>query len=279
MTYNDLIYQVDLLAGQSIEEEGLVLASANRALRDLFNRVKVTKTARLAAHGLRPTTYIKEINCINGQPYTVQVEGLAYSMRVHGSGRIMVSYGDVNNVERVDSMYESTLVKGFLPGLANITFWGSFSFTIYDFSIYDQNFSEERDEIPECGPTVTLDLRKIYGDFMSFVTPALDRDGNPIKNCALSDGRLVVDSEYKGEIFLTYRRLPTAITGEDDEILDIPEEYTHLFPLLVAHHATLSSNEAMAKYYKTLYEDSLELLERTSYNRLDCSYPVTNGWA
>lgn len=279
MTYDELIYQVDLLAGQSVDSDGLLISSSNRALRELYNRVKITKTARLAARGLRPVTYFREVNCFNGEQITLPAKGVAYSMRVHGSGRILVTDGESNEVTPVDSLYGTTVIKGFLSYGGSITFWGSFSFSVYDYAIYDQLFSERKEDIPEAGPTLTLDLRQLLGDFMSFISPAVDRDGIPLENCRMQDGKLEIDSEFKGEIILTYRRLPRVIGGEDGEIVDVPEEYTHLLPLLVAHHALLQSNESRARYYKSLFEEGMELIARESYGGIDCKYPLTNSWA
>ena len=280
MTYNELIYEVGLLAGSPITDSELLLKSCNRALRTLYNNAKITKTARLATHGLKPVSYYREIKCINGEELVFPARGVAYSMRVHGNGRILITDGDIAIVERVDSPHESTVVKGFLTSGGTITFWGSMSFNIYDFSIYDQVFSEKKENIPEYGPTVTLDLREILGDFMTFVSPALDPEGNPLDNCRLHDGKLEIDSDYCGEIMLTYRRMPREILEDDDDVtVDLPEEYAHLLPLLVAHYAMLNIDESRAKYYKSLYNEGIELIRRESYGDLDCKYPVTNGWA
>ena len=256
-----------------------MLNACNRALRFFYNNVKITKTARLVAHGVRPVTHYKMISCKGGDEITLPVNGVAYSMRVHGTGRILVSDSTSSNVERFDSPIESKVIKGFLPLGGTITLWSSFSFTVYDFSVYDRLFSEKKEDIPDYGPTVVMDLREILTDFMSFISPPIDRDGVPLENCRMQNGRLEIDSAYKGEIMLTYRRMPAEIGGEEDDIIDVPDEYLHIFPLLVAHYFLLRIDDTMAKYYKSLYDKSMELVAKDSYSEMDYRYPVRNGWA
>lgn len=280
MNYEKLRQDINFLAGETIENASILLNASNRALRDIYHSIKVVKTERVAARGMRPITYFREVNCHNGQEITLPANGLAYSMRIHGSGRVMITDGEDSKVIRVDSPYGTQVLKGRIyRGTGSITFWGSFSFYIYDYAIYDDLISEKEEEVPECGPTVVFDIRELFGDFMSFISPALDREGKPIKNCRLHDGKLEVDAEYKGEIMITYRRLPRQIVGSEGEAIDLPEEYSNLLSLLAAHYALINSNEPKAKYFKSLYDDGIELVTKSSYDDLEYKYPLTNSWA
>ena len=278
MLYSELADELKIL-GADFTEEGLLLYSTNRALRDLYNARRILRTVRIVTKGLTPITHYKELDCSGGKQVVLPLHGTSYSMRIHGSGQYMVRDGENIRVYAVDSEEDAELVKGFIIFGGTITFWSSFAFTVYDLSMYDRLFSEKVEDIPDGGGAVVIDLRKKYGDFMSFVSEPCDVDGNPIAGCRLYDGRLEVGSGFSGEILLTYRRLPRKIVGQQQEELDLPEEYSHLFPLLVAYYTMLDVDESRAKLYKNLYEDGMSKIEKRSYTELDSSYVITNGWA
>lgn len=284
MRLSELSQEVALLGFNATVEEGdLLLNSVNRALRELYNSRTIINKVVLAASGTKPIFYVKEIHRPGGNIITLPVDGKAFSMRVHGVMTYMTTDGGVNNARTVISPNEATLVRGFFTKGGYISLWADLSFTVYDFCVFKEIFSGEVKDIPHYGPTVTFDLRDIYGDFMSFISPAKDRNGRVIKNCVLYDGKVEVDSDYRGEINLSYRRLPTKIdklhSENEDPIIDIPEEYTHIFPLLVASYVWLEADEPKAKYYKKLYDESLEQIDSCGYDEIDCRYVDTNGWA
>ena len=255
MLFSKLKEEIGLLGCDLVENQDLLITSVNRALRDLYNSRTILKTVTLAAAGLQPVLYYKEISLPAGKTIEIPINGRAYSMKAHGILTYLVRDGSDSNAYSVKSPYEATAVKGFMNFGGSIKIWGDFAINIYDFAVYDRVYTGEREDIPLYGPTITFDLRKMYGDFMSFISPATDRDGRVIENCKLYDGRLEIDSAYKGGVTLTYRRLPRSVTiydldaGEDFEV-DIPEEYTHLFPLLVTSCLWLEEDEAKSKYYK-----------------------------
>ncbi len=284
MLLSELSNEVNLLGyNTSTEDEGLFFSCVNRALRDLFAGRTITKNVTLAATGVKPISYIREIQSKSGEMVRLPAYGKAFSMRVHGTVTYSVKDGNDVNTYTVDSPNEATLVKAFLTYGGIISLWGQFSFTIYDYSVYDQIFTQNLNDIPHYGPTVTFNLREIYGDFMSFVSPAKDRNGKAISGCILYDGRVEVDSSYRGEIFLSYRRLPSTvcepINSDDIQMIDIPTEYTHIFPLLVASYLFAGEDEVKAKYYRQLYDEGLELIDSCGYKELDYGYIDTNGWA
>ena len=255
-----------------------IVAAANRALRHLYNQRSITRTARLFARGPAIAYYAKEAHSSNGKEFTLPAPGIAYSMRVCGSGYYCVVDGTTNEVSRFETGPESQLIRGFLTWGGNIRFWGGLSFSVYDYTVYSEIFSPYQKDIPSGGRTVAFDLREIYGDFFSFLSPAIDTLGEPIPNCLLHDGRIEVDSKYRGEIIITYRRLPTPIE-EKTEIIDIPEEYTHLFPLLVASYVWLDTDSSKAKYYKERYDEMIGLVKSESYQSIDTGYQIKDGWA
>lgn len=278
MLYTKLRDELAILSAAVIDD-GLLLYSTNRALRDLYTTRRILRTVRIATKGLTPITRYEELDCSGGGQVTFPLHGLSYSMRVHGIGQYMIKDGQSTKVYSVDSPDSSQLIKGFVLNGGSITFWSSYNFIVYDLCMYDRLFSERLEDIPDGGDSVVIDLRKRYGDFMSFVSQPRGNDGRIIEGCKLYDGRIEVDVGFKGEILLTYRRLPRAATGYENDEIDLPEEYSHIFPLLVAFYSMLDIDEGRAKYYKGLYEDAIRRIDEGCYSEIDPSYVITDGWA
>lgn len=279
MTLDELKSEVRLLGfDETANVDDHIIASANRALLELYNHRIITKTVRLFARSSAICYYRDEIHCPNGRSTVVPAEGKAYSMRLCGSGQYTINDGSAVSVKYFESGAESVLVKGFLTWGGTITFWGGYSFTVYDYTIYSEIFSPAAKDIPLGGTRVVFDLREMYGDFLSFHSPAMNSHGEEIPNCILRDGRLEVDAKYKGEIVLTYRRLPKRITAQTEEI-DLPNEYIHVFPLLVASDVWLDTDEEKALHYRTRFYDLMSVIKQESYQYIDNSYKNEDGWA
>lgn len=280
MTFDELETELTILGNnQPITDESLLILSVNRALRRLYNDLRIVKEVRIAARTIKPISYYKEIYCKSGEFMEFPLNGKAYSMRFHGSGKYMITDGDVTNTYTVDSKKEAKVIKGFLSYGGKISFWGSFSFTVYDFAVYDEIFSPQLADIPEEGSHRVFDLREMYGDFMSFISPPADSDGNLI-DCNMQDGKIEIDSSFEGEIILRYRRLPTkVISTMEIQTLDVPEEYLHLFCLLAAAYYWYYTDDGLSGHYEELYEGGIESMRKGCYDQINCSYVDTNGWA
>lgn len=281
MTLESLKNDVTLLGSEEvIANHNLFVFSLNRALRRLYSDRTVLKTVKLATGEIHPVTYYKKITCINGEKLELPIVPGAYSMRIHGDCRYMISDGEATKVYSITSKNEAQMVKGFVSYGGKITFWGSFTFTIYDFATYDQIYSELVEDIPDQDPTRVFDLRSLYGDFMSFVSSPTDEYGNPLKVYKLQDGKLEIDSDYIGEIIITYRRLPIEVhILEENPTIDVADEYTHMLTLLVAHYYYYMSKADLSEDFLRQYEETLTRLNANTYPQLDAKYIDTNGWA
>lgn len=262
-----------------IDSADLLICSINRALRDLYSRRSILRTVRLFSPGQKPRVYHKEIKCINGKPITYELNGRAFTMRLCGMGFYKIVDASRTIVTDFNTGRESQLVRGFISGRGTIEFYGSTSFTVYDFSVYDEIFYQSALMLPDGGKTVEINLREEYKDFLCFVSPVQNSDGEVIKNAKLSDGKIILPSDYRGEFLVTYRRLPTAVVNDESHVIDVPEEYCHLFPLLAAFYIWLDIDETKANYYREEYEKLMSLAEREGYWELDSSYTDTNGWS
>lgn len=280
MTYEELIKQVSLLGSIELDTASLpLLSSTNLALMELYSDRVIPKTVRMIARGVKPIVYHRQINCVNGSPFQIEISGNCYSFRIHGSCQLLTISGGHSTLTNISTGNETKTFKAIAAVGTSLRFFGTYTFSIYDFSVYEEMFSDDPEDIPEPGGATTYSVRELYGDFMSFLSPAKDGSGKRIEGCTLRDGLAELTSEYNGEIVITYRRLPTLATGALGEKLDVPDEYTHLFPLLVASYLLLDGDEALAKYYKSHYDSLIEKLERGSYPVIDTAYENLNGWA
>ena len=267
----------------SLENDGQLVTAVNRALRDLYNSRTITKTVMLAASGIQPIAYYKEIHLPAGKTIEIPVTGRAFSMKAHGILTYLIRDGRDANAYSVYSPYEATVIKSFMNYGGSVSIWGDYSMSVYDFAVYDRVYTDKREDIPSYGPTITFDLRKMYGDFMSFISPPRDYSGRIIENTRLYDGKLEIDSSYTGSISLSYRRLPNSITASDVLLnesltIDVPEEYTHVFPLLVSYYLWLEDDETKSKYYRGIYDEIIKRIDASGYREIDCKYVDSNGW-
>ena len=280
MNFKELSDEVNILSfGKATDKTDLMKTAVNLALGELYTSRPVLKTVRFALDGQKPILYCKEKTCSPGEYIEFPLNGRAYSVRIHGTCQFMIQRGDEVEMTTVKSGNEAQLFKGIVYPGSKISFWGIYSFSIFDFSVYEKLFSSDAEDIYDGGPTVTVDIKRLHSDFMSFVAPAKDNYGSVIEGCKLYNGKMEIDSAYNGEIVLTYRRLPTLCNGNADAEIDIPDEYRHIFPLLVASYLMIDSVDTTYKYYKELYESGIALMKEKIYEGIDVGYENTNGWA
>lgn len=281
MTYEELSARVAMLVeDDSVEGSKRLLTATNLALGELYTTHAVTKTVKLAARGIAPVLYHRQLVSKNGSPLILTLPGNAYSFKIHGGCQIAIITADGRTTFTVESGIEPLTVKGIVTAGSTMHLFGGYTFTVYDFSVFDYMFSLNEEDIPEPGRRYVFDLQKIYGDFMSFTTPATDGTGNTLADCRLYDGKAEIDAYYNGEIEITYRRLPTLCLGEHaEEEVDLPYEYAHLFPFLVSSYMLNDINEKLALQYNEKYKELLSLMDSHGYRAINTDYHVTNGWA
>ncbi len=283
-TLEDLKRQVEWFGrGDVINDRYTLIALANKALHELYLTIPVTKTVRLNVRGHKPTVYYEELVSKSGKTMILPLVGKAYSMRVMGKGNYTITDGSNVSAVQFDTENETKLVRGFIGTGGTIKFWGSFNFIIYDFSLYDEIFSQKVESIPDGAPIAVYDIRAKYGDFLSFLSPPTDRFGKVINDCRLQDGRLEINSGYSGEILITYRRLPTEIIGlyeeqDAEEVVDISNEYSHLLIYLIWYHYWHLNDEVKAQSFRDRFESLASVLANDRLT-IDRKYVNENGWA
>lgn len=256
----------------------IVLYATRRALRRLYSRREIIRTIRLCATGQQPAVYYKDIHCANGTTITLPLKGRAYSMRIYGEGIYQINDGTSQKIVHFNTGMEAQLVRGFIRNGGTIVFHGGTAFMVLDFSLYNEIYSTMGDFSPYCDSRVKFDIREIFGDFMSFIRPPTDGYGNVIEGALLYDGKLDIPSTFRGEVLLTYRTLPPTVTEDMDAVIAIPEEYSHLIPILAASYVWMEVDSEVASYYKRLFDDMLEESSANSYRQMDYTYGKGNGW-
>ena len=278
MTLNDLIYDVARLGFENyIDDEEALIASANRALSIIYVDRPVSKTVKLTFSGPRVTLVKEFIEHPSGAEITIPFSGRCLSFRSSGTGSCIIT--DRTGSSLISLSGNNQRCKQFVFGEGSITFKGDFYFTVSNLAVFNDVISNNSPDIPEYAPYKEL-LPEDYCDgFRAFCGLPTDKDGNPVSEVKLIDGRIIAPFDYKGELYLTYYRTPAPIDTEDyDYPIDVSDECAPLLPLLTASFTWLDDDAAKAQYYMSLYRDLVANVKRYSTARVDAAY-VTNGWA
>ena len=146
-------------------------------------------------------------------------------------------------------------------------------------SSFDTLFGDEKSDIPIYGRERVIDINELYGDFMSFTELPRSGSGEIISGAALADGRVILPSDFFGEVSITYRRAPKTVSTYDENMpIDISTELEGLLPLLCASFMWLDDDADKAQYYMALYRDMLTSQMTSGIGSGSARY-VTNGWA
>lgn len=281
MTYLELITDILAVSRQGEDyDKPLMLYSINQAISNIYSRRYMLNTVRLYANGMQPTLYYKQLHCVGGGHIILPLNGSCYSMRISGEGVYEITDGAKVTKIEFNTGPESKLIRGFIREGGQILFYGHVSFMIFDFSVYAKTFTTMLRDIPDGMKNRSFDIRGMYSDFFAFHTPPTDGQGNIIEGATLIDGKIILPATYRGEVELTYRIRPPVVLGKkDDELIEIPAEYTHLLALLSAYYYLLVKDAETALIIKAEYESLVALLDGKSYTSMDMQYKVVNGWA
>lgn len=291
MIYSELTEEILAISGESTVAKPTMMRSVNRALRDIYTRAAFLRTVRLYSGGLVPSLYKKQIYCKGGLEINIPLDGKAYSMRLSGEGFYRITDNGISNTYQFNTGRETSMVKGLIKGGGDISFYGYASFMVFDFSVYDEINSTTLDILPDGSNFITYDIRSLYGDFFSFVGPALDGYSKPIEGSRLIDGKLEVPKEYRGEIQLTYRTLPSPLVSfdpEEDEKAEekeaaqtvaVPKEYEHALAYLAGYYVTLVKDPIKSAALKAEYDRIMSQLDVLTYDKIDSSYELKVRWA
>ena len=278
MTLRDLTDEVSAMGFDgAIATDELFIASLNRALRQIFGEHTVTGRVTLSAIRSKPATRIQSLRHTMGESLSLPLRGKAYSFFTSGTGEFTLRDGK----NTTHKSFDGTRVRfyGFLSGDGEITFKGELAYLVTDMVTFDEICVTRAEDIPDGRSVRRISIREMTGDFLSFLHPPTDANGNVIPDVRMEDGAIYIKDSFDGEINVTYRRLPKKIVSDEAEAeIDIPDEYAVLLGPLVASYVYLDSAPEKAELYGKLYRDmsDKELAQRRDGRAVKY---VTNGWA
>ena len=278
MTLNELKNDVARLGFESyIEDEDVFIASANRALSMIYADRPVSRTATLSFTGPRVNVAREFIEHRTGDVITIAFSGKSLSFKSSGSGTCTIT--DPSGTSKIPLSLANQLTKQFVYAEGTVTFSGDYYFTVSDFAVFEDLISERPTDIPEYKPYRELSMEDFCDGFRAFASQPCDKEGNPVHSVKPADGMVRAPFDFRGEIYLTYYRSPSPISGNDqNELIDVSDECAPMLPLLTASFMWLDDDAAKAQYYMSLYRDMIANVKRYSISKVDAQYSV-NGWA
>jgi len=260
-----------------IEDEDHFIASANRALSVIYVDRPVTKTAIATLGGPRVAQKREFIEHFSKEVITIPFSGMSLSFTSEGRGTCIIT--DSSGSNTVSLSMKDQLTKQFVNGDGYLTLTGDNYFTISNFAVFKDKTSNNTPDIPLYTPFRELNPSDWCNDFRAFAGPPCDKDGNPVDEVKLIDGRVRAPYELRCEVYLTYYRSPTLMSVDNILVpIDISNESAPLLPFLTAAFLWLDDDPAKAQYYMNLYRDLMANIKMFSTNKIDADYRV-NGWA
>lgn len=260
-----------------IENEEALVYAANRALSLIYIDRPVSDVAKITFSGPRVTMTEEFIEHGSGETVSVPIKGKCFSFRSTGNGVCVIK--DQRGSTTVPLVMPGQLTKQFIYGDATLTFSGDYYFTVSNLAVFADTLSNNQSDIPEYNPYVEIPPEDYCQGFRAFASAPVDAGGNTVESIKLEDGRLRAPFDYRGEVYLTYYRAPTPITGYDYEArIDVSDECAPLLPMLTASFLWLDDDAGKAQYYMSLYRDLAANIKRYSTRKIDTAYGV-NGWA
>lgn len=259
-----------------IIDKDLFFASVKRALSLIFTDCEITRTVKLSKENGNVLTHIPK-HLHEGGEVSFPLYGRAYSFTTSGTGKCTVRDGyEERTFEFSGGMAEH---RGLINGEGEITFSGNFSYAVYDLVCYRSRLSDDPADVPIFSDEGFIDFAKIYGDFLSFCEIPKDSEGRSISASVLSEGKIYLPRDFSGIFTVKYRRRSHDINRDNiTDVIDIPNEFECLLPLLTSSFMWLDDDADRAQYYMALYRDMLVSIMSNMRRSLDAVYH-TNGWA
>lgn len=279
MNYKDLCNEITALGFETeLESEERVLCAANRALNTIFTERPLYRTLELYARKIAPVESIKKLKHVGGERIDVNFkDAKAYSFRTWGSGRCVII--KTGYYEVIDFSEDGALHRGFLHGTGIMSFVGNYSYDVYDIEIFDEIFSENKEDIPYFSDFREYEMKKYRDDFLAFVSMPTDENGIKIEGALLQDGIMRIPSDYSGKINVIYKSAPRKLTGRLSEEIILPVGCEHLPALLASAYVWLDDDAEKAQYYMSLYREAMSAVKYYNREKIDNEYHDVNGWA
>ena len=279
MTLNDLKDELCALGFErDIEIDKNLVFAIKRALSTVYTERAVYNSLSIEHLPIIPTLVC---NSFTHKPKNTEVfilSGRAYSFSVCGNGSFSLEEGGVCKEYSFSSpLY---LWRGFISESAKLTFYGDFSFEVFNLSVFEAIRSENEEDLFSYGEPFEYRISEFKKDFHSFVSLPTDNFGREISGSILQGDKLIIPWGYQGRINLTYKAAAPKINADEpDTELSIPKESEHLIALLSASYYWADDAPDKAEYYLALYKDAMKAVKAFDTRRLGSGYNNVTGWA
>lgn len=277
MTYNDLCAEVAALGFENdVGLSDVIFRATQRALKMIFTECPLHKHVQFYQNPIIPTIKIEAFTHLGDKTDTIPFNAKAYSFRTTGGGTYRIT--DASGTKSVDFSGIESLHKGFLFGEGTLEFLGNYSYTVYDFAIFDEMVSGSEEDIPVLCDFIEYDIKSYAPDFLSFTSPPENEFGVAITGASICGGKMRVPIEFRGKIRLLYKAAPVNISGDTDEELVLPDGCEHLLSLLVASYVWLDEDSDKAQYYMNLYREGVAAVKFYDRAGVNATYRDVIGW-
>ena len=278
MILRDLISEVSSLGFDgAVECDTLFLTSLKRSLLKIFTDKKITSKKVLHKSKDRLCDFFPIIRYDGENAISIPLRGGALCFFTSGSGTYTLTLGSSAYIYGFSG--SSVRHAHVLDDNAKIVFSGGSPYTVSSFCVFLDAYENDSD-IPDGRKIREYDMKELFDDFLSFASFPKDERGCPLECVTLERDRMYVDREYEGDIHIHYARLPKiSMSASPESEVDIPREYEHLLPVLVASYIYLDSNPTLAERYRELYATMSECIKAETRRDALTPYKDTNGWA
>ena len=277
MTFNELKDEILTLGFNELPVTDAELAHhANRALMRIFSDRGVRARARLYIRPIAPHVIYSDVKKQRGAEISYTLgEGSCY-ICVCGEGHFRIE--DDSGIRLFDFCADETVFKERLGRGAVIAFYGKYDYVIATLAAYSERFGSSADSIPEPHTENRVDLKKRIPDFASLVGLPTDSGGRPVRCLARGEDEVVLDEDFSGTLYISYRRLPRLIShASPTEDMDIDRELRPLLPLLCASYMLIECDSELSEFYEREYVARMKIIGRVSCPA-DNRYYDVNGW-
>lgn len=278
MTYKQLCDEVTALGFESgIDNATAMLTATRRALRIIFTEHPSYATLEIYKEAVTPSVRLEQFRHRGSEIDKLPFDSVAYSFKTSGTGRYRITDG--SGEKTYDFSKSQNIHRGFLHGKGELEFLGDYSYSVYDLALFDELYGDSVEDIPIISGYKEYDIKSFSNDFISFVKPPMDSDGNVISGSSVRGTKISIPESYFGKIILVYKRAPEEVGINPDEEILLPEGCEHLLPLLVAAYVWLDDDADKSQYYMSLYREAMASVKYYDRTQINTGYRETNGWA
>ena len=302
MTVSELYNQVAGLGFESsLEDEGIFLNAANRALLQVARIRPATRTCRV--NHKPPRNLLGDLSFSpteRSEALTYEAEGAkAYYFEADGNGVAYLEYfvgGQWTPFKDIPLSSDGLAFKPyrghfkngneFVQGRVRIRFEGEYTYSVRCVAMYATVYTPNPDDVFAYEPYTKYDIEKMAGDFLSLCSPPIvEEEGRKTLSDGydIEDGRVLLLPRGRAGVYtVRYNHRPEQISDEDsatvsDQKIDLDSDLCAILPNLVAAYILAEDEPQLAEYYLTLYNQ--QAAEIRAQVRSYAATPIElNGW-